>query len=351
LKYIIWISLIIIFLFRFISTRPNFKNGQVLKITGQLYSEPNTSGKSISFNLSGITIFTSIDNDIHYGDRVVVTGKVENNKIINAKVIETKRSTNVFIDIRKKIIDFYNSCLTEPYSSLIAGIVIGAKSNLPRNFSNKLKSTGTSHVVVASGMNVTIVGEFILSLALLKLKRQKAVVITILFIWFYTLIAGFEAPIIRAAIMASIAFTAQALGKVGNTFRYTLLTGLIMLIIVPRWITDVGFLLSFSTTLSIILFQSKIDNLLKFIPNIIRQDFSTSLAAQIGSAPIIIYFFGNFNILSPLINTAVLWTISPVMLIGGVSGILSFVSPAIAKPVLLLSYPLLVWFVRIVTSS
>jgi hypothetical protein len=39
------------------------------------------------------------------------------------------------------------------------------------------------------------------------------------------------------------------------------------------------------------------------------------------------------------------------MLIGGVSGILSFIAPAIAKPILLLSYPLLAWFVRIVTSS
>jgi hypothetical protein len=84
------------------------------------------------------------------------------------------------------------------------------------------------------------------------------------------------------------------------------------------------------------------------VPGIFREGFSTSLAAQIGVAPILFVTFGQFNLLSPIINALVLWTIPPITIIGGIGGIIGLMIPFFGKLILLLSYPLTSWFIWIV---
>ncbi len=347
MKYLFWLFLIIVLIFRYLTSFPHFTNGQLLKITGPVFSEPVIFGKFIKFNLSGIKVNLPFA-DIHYGDFVVVEGEYKDGELVNAKLDQIKISENIFVKTRRKFINFYETSLPKPHSSLVGGITIGAKANLPQDFAKKLKNTGTSHVVVASGMNVTMVAGFLMAVTLSITKRKYAIILTILAIWVYTLVTGFEAPIIRASIMATTAFIGTAFGRVANTLRYTLIAVFLMLFAVPTWITDIGFLLSFATTISMILFASKINTLIHFVPPIIRENLSTSLAAQIGSSPIILFVFGRINLLSPLINASILWIVAPVMIIGGISGLISLIFPPIAKIMLLLVYPLTTWFITII---
>lgn len=349
MKYLLWIFLFSLLVVRFITTTPKLIDGQKVKISGTVFSEPTTSGSLKKFNLSGIPISTLTDQEIHYGDFVVLEGIYQKGELQKGKLDEIKISNNVFTIIRKKLLDFYKSSLPEPSASLVAGITVGAKSSLSYNFKTKLNNTGTSHIVVASGTNVTILAGFLMSMFITKLSRKKTLILTIISIWLYTFIAGFEAPIIRASIMSTVAFVAIIFGRVANSLRYTFLTALVMLIFVPRWLTDIGFLLSFSTTISIILFQSKLNTLLHFLPEILKEDLTTTLSAQAGSLPIILFFFGKFNPLSPIINILVLWTVPIIMIIGGISGIVSFISPGLAKIILDLSFPLTTYFVGIVS--
>lgn len=348
LKFFVWLLLIFLFVVRFTTTRPNYVRGQFLRVGGTLFREPNTGGGKTNFNLSGIDVALLGGQELHYGDYVSLLGKWDGERLVDVKIEKVTPSKSIFVRLRRWLTDFYERSLKQPDAGLVAGITIGAKSELTRSFSNRLRNTGTSHIVVASGTNVTLVGEFILFLMLSLVSRRKALLISIIVIWFYTLITGFEAPIIRASVMASIAFAGQIFGRVGSTLRVTFLSGMIMLILVPGWISDVGFLLSFSTTVSLILFNAKVTKMLSFVPNFVRQDLATSIAAQIGSMPIIYYFFGNLNLLSPLYNVAVLWTVPLIMIIGAVSGILSFVFPGLAKSVLQLVLPLTSWFCYII---
>ncbi len=347
MKYLVWVLLIFLIIFRYFSAKPNFTNGQRLKVSGTILSEPSTSRSNSYFNLANIKVTAKGDN-VHYGDYIVIEGTYEDGELKDTIIDNINPSNNFFIKIRKKLVNFYEESLPQPHASLIEGMTIGAKSNLPYNFNNNLKRTGTSHVVVASGTNVTMTAGFLLAILLTVLPRRKALIFTVIFIWIYTLISGFEAPIIRASIMATVAFTGLIFGKVGNSFRYIIFAAIIMLIVIPSWVSDIGFLLSFATTASLILFQSHIGKLFKSLPGIIKEDLTTSISAQIGSTPIIFYFFGNLNLLSPFINVLVLWTIAPIMIIGGLSGILSFFFPALAKIILQFSYPLTAWFVSVV---
>jgi hypothetical protein len=86
------------------------------------------------------------------------------------------------------------------------------------------------------------------------------------------------------------------------------------------------------------------------VPRFLRQDLSTTIAAQIGVAPIIWATFGQFNLLSPLINAAVLWTIPLITIIGMVAGIISLIVPQIASLILYLTYPLTSWFNYVVVK-
>ena len=180
-----------------------------------------------------------------------------------------------------------------------------------------------------------------MSVIILFLPRRKAVILTITSIWLYAFISGLEAPIIRATVMATVVLGAQALGKLAFSWRVLVLTAYIMLVYRPIWITDIGFILTFVATVSLMLFQKRLELIFDYLPKVFKESLSTSLAAQIGVAPILFVTFGQFNILSPVINALVLWTIPPIMIIGALAGILG------VKYFLYLVYPLTWWFINI----
>lgn len=344
ISFILLFSLILL---RFYSTRPVYQNGDNIRITSRVYNEPIIYDRQQYLNLQGLKVYLPKYPQITYGDLIQVEGIVEDDKLKQAKLINLQTETkNLLLKLRLKLISFYKSSLPEPYGSLMAGIVIGSK-NMPPSFWQRLKKTGTAHVVVASGTNVTMFAAFLISTLTYFFNRKHAVFIAIAGILLYVILSGFDAPIIRAGIMASITFWAQKEGRVVNSWRLLIYTAGIMLLIKPHWITDLGFILSFMATMSLMLFQKRIDMKLKFVPEIVREGLSTSLAAQIGVAFIIYATFGQFNFMSPIINALILWTVPYIMSIGALAGIASLIAPFIGRLILFISFPLLLWFTKI----
>ena len=349
-RYIFWIFLIFLIIFRYFSTRPVYKNGDTVRITTEVLSEPIKYETSQYFKLQGLKIYLPLYPEINYGDLIVIEGRVNLAKrnLQEIKLIEIKQSGNYLYKLRGKIISFYQKTLPEPHSSLIAGMTLGSKSSIPIEFWESLKKSGTAHVVVASGMNVSLVAGFLIGLLVLFLPRRKAIPLTLLGIWIYAILCGFEAPIIRAAVMGSVAFTAVYLGRVAYAFRTLLLTVMLMLVVNPDWVRDIGFILSFAATASLLIFESRVRRFISFVPGIFREGLSTSLAAQIGVFPILYYTFGYFNPLSPLINALILWTVPIITTIGMISGLIGIVVEPVGRVMLFLAYPLTSWFILIV---
>ena len=349
-RYIFWIFLILLVVVRYFTTRSVYKDSDVIKITAKVASEPIKYENSQYIKLQGLKIYLPLYPEINYGDLLVVQGKVNLSKksLQDIKLVEIKESDNFLYAFRKRIVDFYQKTLPEPHSSLIAGITLGSKSSIPIDFWESLKRSGTAHVVVASGMNVSLVAGFLISLFVLFLPRGKAIPFTLVGIWIYVILCGFEAPIIRAAIMGSIAITAVSLGRLAYAFRSLLLTVCLMLIVNPDWISDLGFLLSFTATASLLIFESRLRRLISFVPGIFREGLSTSLAAQIAVFPILYYTFGYFNPISPLINALILWTVPIITIIGMISGLIGIAVEPVGRVILFLSFPLTSWFILII---
>jgi len=348
-NFAIFLLLISFIFIRFLTTRQNFNDGDIVKISTTVTTEPIVYDDSIYLKLYGLKIYLPKYPEVVYGDRVVITGKINNKKkkLEGPTLISVDQNENKLYGLRQKIISFYKKYLPEPHSSLVAGMVLGSKQ-MPKRFWEGLKSTGTAHVVVASGTNVTMVAAFLMGVCAYFMKRKKAIIVTLLGITSYVILSGFDAPIVRAAIMGAVAFSAQAAGRLVSAWKSLFYSIFLMLFIKPEWIIDLGFILSVLATSGLMLFQNGIDKKLKFVPNVFREGLTTSLAAQVFVAPVIFVTFGQFNILSPLINALILWTTPYIMIIGAVSSLLGMILPSIGAIILILIYPLTWYFIKVI---
>lgn len=347
-KYFVWFLLIILLIIRLTFDKPAYKNGDQIRIKTTVYSDPIKGDTYQSFSAAGLKVYLPLFPEITYGDKVILEGTVNGKKLDGAKIISVDEGS-FLSGLRDRLISFYTSVLPQPVAGLISGITLGSRGTLTTQFWQSVKNTGVAHVVVASGTNVTFVVSFVFGLTTFFLPRKKAIPLIIVSIILYLFVSGLEAPLIRAAVMAVAAFWAQGTGRVTNTWRNLLLAAGVMLVIVPSWISDLGFILSFVSTASIMLFERKIARFVKFLPKIASEGISTSLAAQIGVAPILFVTFGQFNLLSPVINALVLWTVPYIMVLASLGGIIGLIFPLLGKVFLYLSYPLGWWFTWVVS--
>lgn len=348
MKYLLILILLTFLGLRFYLTQPVYKDGDTIRITTRVSKDPIKYDKSQYIKAAGLGFYLPLFPEVFYGDKIVVEGVVENGKLANPmliKIVETEKSVYSF---RNNLISFYQSVLPEPAAGLVAGITLGSKGALTADFWEMVKNTGVAHVVVASGTNVTFVTSFLVAFLTVFLPRRKMIPLALLGILLYLFVSGFDAPLVRAAIMSGALFVAQEKGSLVSPWYLLTLSAYLMLLINPSWLFDLGFILSFVSTSSLMLFQKKVVKYFKFLPNFLRDGFSTSMAAQIGVAPILFVTFGHFNIWSPLINALVLWTVPFIMIAGALAGVLFVIAPVFAKAILLIVYPVILWFVKVV---
>lgn len=348
MKYLIWPILILLILLRYLVIHPVYREGDHVRITGPVLQDPIKYPTSQYIKLARLKVYLPLFPEIYYGDKVMVEGYVKNGKLDKPKLINILPKKIFLSEFRNSLIAFYQSVLPEPVAGLLSGILLGAKGAIDNDFYNQTKNTGLTHVIVASGTNISFVVSFLTSVLILFFPRKKTIYIVILGILLYLFIAGFDPPLIRAAIMSGSLLLGQESGRLSSTWRIYFLTVLGMLLYNPTWLSDIGFILSFVATAGLLLFEKRIRTKLKNLPGFFREGFSTSLAAQIGVAPILFVTFGQFNILSPLINALVLWTIPFIMIIGAIGGVTGLLLPFLGKTIVYLAYPFLLYFVQIV---
>lgn len=221
---------------------------------------------------------------------------------------------DLFPQIRSSLDQRISQFLPSPQAELLSGVLLGQNKTLPAILRLNLRDTSTLHIVVASGQNLSLVAGFFLSLAGL-VKRRQAILFSLLAVSLYTLLTGVQVPVLRAAIMFSLSSLAQVFGRQRDGWWVLTLTAGLMLLINPKWITDLSFQLSFLATFGVVVVAPVLLNYLDKIP-IIGQDLAVTLAAQLMVTPIIAQSFHQISFVSLVTNVLVLWTI-PFMMIGG----------------------------------
>ncbi|MFH1598417.1 MAG: ComEC/Rec2 family competence protein [Patescibacteria group bacterium] len=238
--------------------------------------------------------------------------------------------------------------LVEPTSSLVKAIILATKGTVPSEIKENFSKAGTSHIIAISGMHITIISGLILNLLLgAGLNRKQAFWAATLILLIYLFIIGFPASAVRATFMGFLVMWAMYLGRLNNSLNAILLTASVMLLLNPRLLrNDIGFQLSFAAVIGIIYFKPWFDKLFEKLSSRfqIKEAIAMTLAAQVTTFPLIIYYFDRFSLVAPLANILVV-PVLPFILILGIVGIgLSFIIPFLA-PVVFGTLSLLVTYV------
>jgi len=252
---------------------------------------------------------------------------------------------------RERSINISRKYLPSPHSELLIGMVIGADEleKIPA-FKEALKTTGTIHVVVVSGFNVSLVASLIMSVLGSKYKMRN-LLISQLFTFSYSVMTGLEPPVIRAWIMGGVVSLVKYYGRDINGFTALLFTALVMIIIWPYFLLSVSFQLSFLATLGLIVFGNGIvEGLRKLFKTeaFFIEDLGTTISAQVFVLPIVSYYFGRVSIISFLVNPLVLWTVPIATVIGTFFMFVAGLSSVVAKIMSIVMYPFLNIFTVVV---
>ena len=282
---------------------------------GEVASIPTLQKGSLNFRVGKYLVISKYQN-LDLGDRVEVSGNLSKGKVVADKVEKLPKPwleerLFAFRNYLKEAIYRY---FPDPQASLLTGITLG-QNLLPRDFKNDLVATGTIHVVVVSGYNISIVGQFILVLAP-YLGRRKTSLLAIATIVCYTFLVGFTAPTLRATAMGIITLTGVLLGRKTLALWALTLSAYLLLIWNPDYLTDISFQLSFLATLGVLLFTTPISNKLTRLHKFWKETLATTLGAQILVLPLLFYYFGTIALSAPIVNTLVLWVIPVTTLLG-----------------------------------
>jgi len=327
LAFFVWLG-------RFFFSLESLPTGELVIIEGDISRPAQILGESQYFWVDTIKIKTSLYPQFYFGDKIRLNGKLQQRVINkyysqyyinypNIELINRSDSFNVsraILGLRNRLTMVYKKSLPEPAASLLAGVILGVKTNLPKDFFYDLRSAGLIHVVVASGANVIFVASFITIITKKFFMRQKALWLSLIMIWFYVFLAGAEPPVIRAGVMTTFTYLAGLWGRVKAKKRGLVLAGSLMALWQPTVIFDLGFQLSFAATAGIVFFKEKLDIYLKGI-----DDLTTTLSAQFLTTPLLIGAFGNFLPLSFIPNALLLWLISPMMIFGFLLGMIGLI--------------------------
>ncbi len=274
------------------------------------------------------------------GYKIKMIGKVDSQikrgivrDLYKVYVVQTQKEDRLLLGevwqwlswIRGVLLDRIDDFMPWPESALLKGLLFGTKEDLGE-YERYLKQTGTIHTVAASGFNVMIVFGVVFYGLGLVIRQEWALVMSLLLIWAYGVLAGLSAPVVRAVVMGSLMILVYGLKAVYKGF-YALGMGVgLILLIWPEFLFSVSFQLSVLATIGIMGWGKWLGTRMGFL----GEEFGITIAAQIMTWPVLMFYFGQFNLISFIANGLILWTV-PVLTIGGfvVLGI-SFISVRLA---------------------
>ncbi|MBQ3969800.1 MAG: ComEC/Rec2 family competence protein, partial [Clostridia bacterium] len=277
-------------------------------------------------NIFLTTYISSYSNDSHY--------KITEN--------ENKPFYSIFHDIRKYAALTFQKYLPFDEASLSTAMITGDKNYLRDEIYTPFKKLGISHILVVSGLHLSIVsGVFAALISVTNKNKYISALMQIIPVVFFAAVSGFSFSVRRAMIMSLIAIISPLLSQRSDGLN-SLGIAAFLLCLNPLNVGDVGMLWSFSCTASILIYSQRIYKFIveRFeVKNGFAKKFvtvlSTSTAAFVGSLPLLFFVAESFSPYTLIVNILTVPFTGLVIICGGLS-VLFF-----AAKLTVLAYPLM----------
>lgn len=330
-----------------------------------------------SYPVSGrILVRTSRFQDWSYGDKVLVQGFLETppeyetfnyrdylaRKDIysivpyaSVKLIgsgEGNPLLSVIYTLRTNATMTIQTIFPDPEASLLSGILVGMESSIPPEVLDDFNKTGTTHIIAISGFNITIIAAVLMSFFRRILGTRKGLIAAGLGILTYTILVGGDAAVVRAAIMGMLTLLAIRMGRQTHGFASLSAAALVMTVIDPDILRDVGFQLSFAATLGLMVFSPPLEMAFtRFAGSFLPPEQAASLtkpvgefvlytfAAQLMTIPLTAAYFQQLSLSSFIANPVILPAQPLLMITGGIATIVGMISIHLGRVLALIAWP------------
>jgi competence protein ComEC len=337
-----------------ISDEPKLQGRTLLLLiaVSQVSSNGGTSWQDASGTITARTPGTSIETPYgaNYGDEVELQGKLQPPEPQPAPVIFASMAfPRISVQgsggdpvlawiyhLRVLLANAIAQSLPQPEAALLIAILLSLHTPTLEALAFTFNVTGTAHLIAASGFKVTILAGIIANtLSGLTKKRTSpskraraggpthwlTMVATITTIVVYTLLSGAGPAALRAGIMGILLVLAVHIGRKYNIYTALSLAALLMSIIDPMVLWDVGFLLSFLGTLGIVLLTPLFEQLLHPLSRLpythmLVEIIAVTMAAQVATFPITAIVFQQISLIAPLTNILTVPLLGTILLLG-----------------------------------
>jgi len=243
---------------------------------------------------------------------------------------------NIILPIKNYSIHVVDSLIGGDEGSFLKGLLVGDRSEISKEIKTSFINAGVIHVLAVSGLNVAFVIIIFFSLfSVLPLSQNWKTLLTILALVGYMFITGATPSIVRATIMGIILLSGRMLERKSDIYNSIAVACIVILLVDARQLFDVGFQLSFLAVISMVYFYPMLYRLFQLLPESLKKNaavdytaklFFASLAAQLGTMPLTIIYFGRISLISLLANVVVIPAINIALAIGFVVVLFSLVS-------------------------
>jgi len=380
----------------------HYTNTPSVVVTGIVASDPKISNRYTSLtvdcehvcingNLIDVSGKMSISlpsgYHIQYGDRLQLKGNIKNTIPIGSPPTTSRKGQQrvftemVFPEIevvgynhgnpilaslyylRKQAHTNLMNLMPFPESAVLSGILLGIDTSIPDYLWNGYRTSGTVHIIVISGFNISIITILLYKMFRRSLRRMWVLPMIFLAIIFYTILTGADQPVIRAAIMALFGLPAHQFGRRAVGIHSLSIAAALMLIINPFLLWDISFQLSFIATLSLLTMVTPIncwisekitclinkDKSEKLLP--IIDFFVTTICASFSVFPILFKITGTVSTVSLIANLLILPPQPLIMISGGLAVITSLISPLLGSLFAKISWPFLAFCNQVALRS
>lgn len=201
---------------------------------------------------------------------------------------------------------------------LARAMVLGDRTGVDAETADAFRVAGTYHILAISGAQVALVaGMLAFALAWMRSGPLLPALILPVCLAFYAQLVGGDAPVVRAAVTASVLVVGRALDLDADAANLLGLAALALLVNRPSAIADVGFQLSFGATLGIVLLTPVLVERLPVLPLRLELALAASLAAQAAITPLLALHFNRLAPAALVLNLAAV-PLSAAVLVTGV---------------------------------
>ncbi|MCL2830165.1 MAG: DNA internalization-related competence protein ComEC/Rec2 [Betaproteobacteria bacterium] len=278
--------------------------------------------------------------------------------------------------LRAAVRERFNTALPEgPYAGILVALVVGDQNAIPSEQWEIFARTGITHLVAISGLHVTMIAMLAGGLVSRLWRRQERLVLALparraavllgwLAAFFYTLLAGFAVPSQRTLYMLSVAACALWLGHTGKASRTLCLALLIVLLLDPWAVLAPGFWLSFGAVAALFYVSlarlgmrraaetaeegAKAARLGRAVFHSVSEWGLAQWSATLGTLPLLLLFFHQFSLVSPLANAVAIPSIS--FVITPLALVAAMLPDPLSSMLLAFDHTLLSWLMRLIET-